>query len=304
MADEDYRRLSAACACGKELPVALGRGRPRKKCDECRAPKRAKPTPCEGQCPACLSSFVPVNSWQRFCCRDCARRTRRGSKPKQLWPLACKRCGARFESLCETAMYCSAACKIAECKERQRPGRKVIPLARIKERAAAAKEARKRRGEDHRRRIAEAAHRRAVLARPRECAGCGAPHPPGVRAKWCGSCAQARKQRARLEHKGTEAYRTQKRKSRLMRRARERASFVEPVDPYQVFDRDGWRCQLCGKHTPRSKRGTAASDAPELDHIIPLALRGEHSYRNTQCACRACNIAKGAKPMGQALLFG
>jgi len=68
-----------------------------------------------------------------------------------------------------------------------------------------------------------------------------------------------------------------------------------PVNPYVVFTRDGWTCKLCGCDTPRALRGTFVPNAPELDHIIPLALGGEHSYENTQCACRACNGSKGAK---------
>jgi hypothetical protein len=88
------------------------------------------------------------------------------------------------------------------------------------------------------------------------------------------------------------------------REARERVVTVETVVPLNVFERDKWRCQICGNHTPRKLRGTIDAKAPELDHIIPLAAGGEHSYRNTQCACRACNSAKGAKPLGQQRLFG
>lgn len=87
-------------------------------------------------------------------------------------------------------------------------------------------------------------------------------------------------------------------------RARLRSAFVENVDPLEVFGRDGWRCQLCGIKTPRNKRGTYAPNAPELDHILPLSRGGEHSYRNTQCACRACNAAKSDTPLGQMRLFG
>lgn len=79
---------------------------------------------------------------------------------------------------------------------------------------------------------------------------------------------------------------------------------VERVDPFKVFDRDGWRCQLCGARTPKDKRGTYDKNAPELDHIIPLSKGGEHSYVNTQCSCRKCNIEKSDKPMGQLLLIG
>lgn len=88
------------------------------------------------------------------------------------------------------------------------------------------------------------------------------------------------------------------------RRARMRGVHAESVDPIKVFERDRWKCKLCGVKTPRAKRGTYEPDAPELDHILPLAQGGEHTYRNVQCACRSCNGAKGGKPLGQLLLIG
>jgi 5-methylcytosine-specific restriction endonuclease McrA len=88
------------------------------------------------------------------------------------------------------------------------------------------------------------------------------------------------------------------------KRARKRAAFVENVDPIAVFERDGWRCHLCGLKTMRSLRGTTDPLAPELDHILPLSRGGEHSYTNTACACRTCNQRKGAAVVGQMRLFG
>lgn len=95
---------------------------------------------------------------------------------------------------------------------------------------------------------------------------------------------------------------------RRIRRSKERARlkdvFIEGVDPIKVFGRDSWRCQLCGKKLKRKDRGTIKDNAPELDHIVPLSKGGEHSYRNTQCACRKCNELKLDKEQGQIRLFG
>jgi phosphopantetheinyl transferase (holo-ACP synthase) len=90
---------------------------------------------------------------------------------------------------------------------------------------------------------------------------------------------------------------------RKMERARLRKVKVETVDPIKVFDRDAWKCQICGIKTPKTKRGTIKPNAPELDHIVPLSVGGEHSYRNTQCACRSCNAAKGSNVYGQIPMF-
>jgi 5-methylcytosine-specific restriction endonuclease McrA len=78
------------------------------------------------------------------------------------------------------------------------------------------------------------------------------------------------------------------------RRARLRGAHAEDVNPYAVFERDGWRCYLCGEATPTALRGNHDPRAPELDHVVPLASGGAHTYANCACACRECNILKGA----------
>lgn len=94
------------------------------------------------------------------------------------------------------------------------------------------------------------------------------------------------------------------RKRRQKERAVLRSVKVETVDAIRVFERDNWKCQLCGKRLKQAHRGTARDDAPELDHIIPLSKGGEHSYRNTACSCRKCNQYKGGVEIGQLRLFG
>lgn len=88
------------------------------------------------------------------------------------------------------------------------------------------------------------------------------------------------------------------------RRATERSIEAENIDPFKVFDRDKWKCRLCGIKTPKTKRGSYMDTAPELDHIIPLSKGGKHIYSNVQCSCRKCNQMKGGKELGQLLLFG
>ena len=78
----------------------------------------------------------------------------------------------------------------------------------------------------------------------------------------------------------------------------------EPVNREQLFCRDGWRCQVCGAKTPKRLRGKAVDNAPELDHRVPLALGGGHTWGNVQLACRKCNGAKGHnRVVGQLPLF-
>lgn len=92
--------------------------------------------------------------------------------------------------------------------------------------------------------------------------------------------------------------------AKARRRARRKGAAVcERVSPLRVFERDAWRCGICGRKTLKSKRGSTHPKAPELDHIVALANGGDHSYRNVQCACRQCNGAKGASDYGQIPLF-
>lgn len=86
------------------------------------------------------------------------------------------------------------------------------------------------------------------------------------------------------------------------RRARKFGCEYECVDKIEVFERDGWRCKICGIKTPREKMGRKVKDAPELGHIRSLADGGPHSYANVQCECHRCNRIKGSRSMGQLLL--
>jgi hypothetical protein len=78
----------------------------------------------------------------------------------------------------------------------------------------------------------------------------------------------------------------------MKRRLTTRGITAEDIDPILVFDRHEWQCAYCRCDTPRDKRGTYDDDAPELDHVVPIAKGGEHSYANVQLLCRACNGSK------------
>lgn len=84
-----------------------------------------------------------------------------------------------------------------------------------------------------------------------------------------------------------------KRFDRQQYRARSRGAFVEPVFRRKVFERDGWRCQLCRELVLRSAV-VPHPRAPTIDHIVALAAGGEHSMANAQTAHFSCNSEKGA----------
>lgn len=74
----------------------------------------------------------------------------------------------------------------------------------------------------------------------------------------------------------------------------------EPVARTQVFQRDGYRCQLCGRKT-RGKY--PAPTSPTVDHIIPLSVGGHHALDNLQTACLRCNTLKGNRAANEQLLL-
>jgi 5-methylcytosine-specific restriction endonuclease McrA len=69
-----------------------------------------------------------------------------------------------------------------------------------------------------------------------------------------------------------------------VRQALEKGVRVEYVDRTVVYERDQGICGIC--------RELADVDDFHVDHIIPLAKGGEHSYENVQVAHPSCNRAK------------
>jgi hypothetical protein len=76
------------------------------------------------------------------------------------------------------------------------------------------------------------------------------------------------------------------------RRARSKKLPYQLIDPIDVFNRDGWKCNGCGIELSINDRGKSVPHAPQLDHIKPLSKGGTHTKDNVQLLCAACNINK------------
>jgi 5-methylcytosine-specific restriction endonuclease McrA len=139
-----------------------------------------------------------------------------------------------------------------------------------------------------------------IAKRNRPCVDCGAAtQGSDLRTQYCSDCGMIRKKAAATRARKTEEGRKRKRIEKARRRAIERSAIADRFDPLEVLARDGWRCHMCGISTPKRLRGSYDDRAPELDHIVPLALGGLHTRQNTACACRKCNGDKGAQHRGQ-----
>lgn len=122
----------------------------------------------------------------------------------------------------------------------------------------------------------------------RSCKFCGSTFAhPGSRTVFCSpSCAQGWRDAYYYE-----------------RRLRIRHVSPEKFKREDIFERDAWRCQLCGEKVRRDVH-SRHPDAPSLDHIIPLARGGTHSRINAQTLHLKCNCRKHARSIGQLRLFG
>lgn len=79
------------------------------------------------------------------------------------------------------------------------------------------------------------------------------------------------------------------------KRCRRYGVYYDPdVKREQVFERDGYICQICGIKCDINDLGWGSNGAthPTIDHIIPLSKGGTHTWDNVQCACGLCNSRK------------
>lgn len=58
---------------------------------------------------------------------------------------------------------------------------------------------------------------------------------------------------------------------------------------FEVFKRDSFKCQYCGKSAPEV--------VLEVDHIKPVAEGGKTTMLNLITACRDCNRGKGKRKL-------
>lgn len=77
------------------------------------------------------------------------------------------------------------------------------------------------------------------------------------------------------------------------RRALTKTTQIEPIERIKVYVRDEWTCALCGEGVD-VKLNFPDPLSPSLDHIIPLARGGSHTYNNVQLAHLGCNQQKWA----------
>lgn len=149
------------------------------------------------------------------------------------------------------------------------------------------------------RRAAHLPHPPRLLAKlPRrmtsKCADCGKEFDPrpsgrGPSRQRCPDCGALRKRelvRARTAYRRAANWGV-------------KAEFVMAAD---VFDRDNWKCHICGQQIPEQLRtghalpGRYEPLAPVIDHKVALSRGGSHTLENCYTAHWACNARKHNAP--------
>jgi HNH endonuclease len=229
--------------------------------------------------------------------------------------IACGHCGISVEKRQRNALYCSRRCNRASFRQkhpekestyraRERDARQAVPkftpLHYCRciqcQRTFIAPRTRKRCAECVKALARANARARSVrqhIVSMHRCKQCGSAFDQhyGIRRRTFCS-AQCAKRFSRSQA------------GRNVQRAKHAGVERKYFNELRIFERDGWRCRLCGCATPRRLRGRHKPNSPELDHVIPLARGGPHLPENVQCVCRKCNSAKGARELGQIWLAG
>lgn len=108
-----------------------------------------------------------------------------------------------------------------------------------------------------------------------------------------GLCAMHWKRNRRAEGLIANEPWDERRKANHQRRRAQKLNLpADTIRPLDIYERDGWICSICSEPVARE---LAYPDpmSPSLDHVIPLAKGGHHTFQNTALAHWQCNVRKG-----------
>jgi 5-methylcytosine-specific restriction endonuclease McrA len=120
----------------------------------------------------------------------------------------------------------------------------------------------------------------------KNCLHCGKQFAGRSQRKYCDQyCAK----KAFRKRKGEN-----KRRLSHMQRAMKYGTECEPINPLRVFERDKYLCGICLAPVAKD-RAVPHPLAATLDHIVPIARGGGHTWNNVRCAHFMCNSRKSDK---------
>lgn len=265
-------------------------------------------------CKHCNSA--PTYGRSRYCSKLC-RNLYSYHHPGTLHESTCRRCNKVFRpKLKSRTTFCSRECAFSDWKLNGKQNQKFserqcalckkpfIPTATVDRcvKCRAVRKALKKHDSTHKMKPLTKSSRRGMvifqhLHQPRKnpaCKSCGIElelriHGQGKQFQFCAACSK---------ENGKDA----KSASKRLRKARAITQFVERVVRKQIYQRDGWKCGICGKGV--NKRAKVPHPlAKTIDHIIPLSKGGTHEPKNVRLAHFICNSKRGNDVVAQLRMF-
>jgi hypothetical protein len=83
-----------------------------------------------------------------------------------------------------------------------------------------------------------------------------------------------------------------KRYGEARQRAKKVGALVHRVERLKIFERDKFKCWICGNKTDKNSIGKCNDNSPTLDHVQPLIHGGSHTATNLKTACFRCNSVR------------
>lgn len=292
------------CAdCGKGMyrsPTSLPQGQA--KCRDCRRaspdyrPQGLKVDYPPKACDVCAKTYKPKRRDSRYCSTGCHDSRSRGRRQTQ----QCEVCEKTYTPTYDSQRTCGRACgaKINAHLARCKPKPTSCPINWRACRACGQWNTRNRvicRNRECRVQDLRSRHKERYASTAQQttlpCEDCGKDYTTPTAAN-CGVCKLCQKRRAKARYGTTHR-----------KRARYFGVEYEPIDRLKVYERDKWRCQLCGKRVKRDRQAPHPL-SPSLDHVVPMSKGGDHLYANVQCAHFLCNSLKGDGGSQQLALVG
>lgn len=197
----------------------------------------------------------------------------------------CKTCGHEFGASYVVIVYLKKMCPACKVKS-QTEANEAKALAEAK-------------------RIAERERREAERARAKATAEAEAERKRIAKIHPCPVCGETTSRPTYCSDRCSK--RAMSKRKEIKRRAKIKSALVDhDITIEGLYRRDGGRCHICGlqcnweDYTVRDGTVIAGDWYPSIDHVIPLAKGGEHSWKNIRIAHRRCNTWKSDRvyPLG------